>query len=179
MTDIIYEGPHGHQGWHCTVYSMHSYIHHTVHIRDVSLMLGKQDDVPTIIVAYNRYLNCIDQLDQGLATAPTKHKEIQLQMTMFTFFLDLCVSQAYVLCKKIQPKEKVMMTEFKRQLCEKVVTNYTTTISSKTTKKHKASNETAEERPDRCPMPSQLETCHSSSHTKHWWTFHKLPSLLY
>jgi len=33
-------------------------------------------DVPTIIVAYNRYMNCIDWLDQGLATAPTKHKEI-------------------------------------------------------------------------------------------------------
>ena len=123
-------------------------------------------DVPTIIVAYNRYMNCIDRLDQGLATAPTKHKEIRLQMTMFTFFLDLCVSQAYALYKKIHPKEKVMMTEFKRRLCEKLVTNYTTTISSKTAKKRKASNEvTADERPYRCPIPSQLETCHSSGHT--------------
>jgi len=74
--------------------------------------------------------------------------------------------QAYALYKKIQPKEKIMMTEFKRQLCGKLVTNYTTTISSKTTKKHKVSNEaTAEGRPYRCPMPSQLETCHSSGHT--------------
>ena len=59
--------------------------------------------VPTIIVAYNHFMNLVNRLDQLRSTNPTRRKEKRVEMTIFTLFLDLAINNAYALLPKISP----------------------------------------------------------------------------
>lgn len=80
--------------------------------------------VPVIIVAYNMYMNSVDRMDQKRATNPTRRKEQRLHMSLFTYFLDMAALQAYSVFQTIRPRESVSFAEFKRSLCEDLVTPY-------------------------------------------------------
>ncbi len=57
--------------------------------------------VPAPIVAYSMFMNRVDRMDQLQATLATQCKEKRLHMTMFTYVLDLAVSQAYSIYQKL------------------------------------------------------------------------------
>ena len=77
--------------------------------------------VPSIIVAYNFYMNYVDRMDQKRATNATKRREKRLYMSIFTYILDLACHQAFCLLLTIRPKEIFSFQEFKRKLCEELV----------------------------------------------------------
>lgn len=73
------------------------------------------------IVAYNMFMNGVDRMDQYRSTLATQRKEKRLVMTVFTFLLDLAVSQAYAIYQKVaedKGESKKTFFEFKRQLCD-------------------------------------------------------------
>jgi hypothetical protein len=78
--------------------------------------------VPAIIVAYNKYMNGVDRLDQKRATNPTRRKEKRLYMSLFTYILDLAALQAHAVFQAIRPNVDTSFVEFKRMLCEDLVT---------------------------------------------------------
>jgi hypothetical protein len=80
--------------------------------------------VPAFIVAYNVYMNSIHRMDQKHATNPTKRKEQRLHMSLFTYFLDMAALQAFSVFQCICPLESIYFAEFKRSLCEELVTQY-------------------------------------------------------
>jgi hypothetical protein len=82
-------------------------------------------DVPAPIVAYNMFMNSVDRLDQYRSTNPTQRKERRLQMTIFTLFLDLAVSQALAVYNQLMlgdaKARKWDFRVFKRHLCSLLV----------------------------------------------------------
>ena len=78
-------------------------------------------DVPVFIVAYNKYMNSVDRMDQKRSTNPTKRKEKRLGMSIFTYLLDLSVLQSFAIFKTIRPYDKATLTEFKRDLCDSLI----------------------------------------------------------
>ena len=77
------------------------------------------------IVAYNMFMNGVDRMDQYRSTLATERKEKRVQMTLFTFILDLAVSQGYAIYQKVcddrNLKKRDDFFEFKRRLCESLV----------------------------------------------------------
>ena len=81
--------------------------------------------VPAIIVAYNRYMNGVDRADQLRMVNPTKRKEKRLYMNIFTYMLDLGIVNAYTLYKEYAKlSNDYDFSEFKRDICECLVTPY-------------------------------------------------------
>ena len=80
-----------------------------------------QVEVPVFIVAYNKYMNSVDRMDQKRSTNPTKRKEQRLGMSIFTYLLDLCVLQSFSVYKKLQPDKNEPLSEYKRALCEELI----------------------------------------------------------
>ena len=76
----------------------------------------------------------MDRMDQMRATNPLKRKEVQLYMTVWTYFLDLAAHQAYDLFRMIRPAVDIRLNEFKRALCEDFVTPYKD-MNNRTTKR--------------------------------------------
>jgi hypothetical protein len=76
------------------------------------------------IVAYNLFMNGVDRMDQYHATLATQHREKHIHMTLFTFCLDLAITQAFAIYQKVA-KDRGDSTEsyftFKRKLCESLV----------------------------------------------------------
>jgi hypothetical protein len=76
------------------------------------------------IVAYNMFMNGVDRMDQYHATLPTQRKEQRLHMTIFTFILDLSITQAYAIYQKKADEKKdskVSFFEFKRSSCQSLI----------------------------------------------------------
>ena len=81
--------------------------------------------VPSPIVAYNLFMNSVDRMDQKRSALPCKRKEMRLHMSCFTYVLDLACLQTFAIYKVIQPEnDPVTLLQFKRQLCESLVTPY-------------------------------------------------------
>jgi len=80
--------------------------------------------VPSVIAAYNLYMNSVDRMDQKRATNATKRKEQRLYMTIFTYILDLACHQAFSLLQTMRPRENLSFQEFKRDLCEELVSEF-------------------------------------------------------
>jgi hypothetical protein len=57
--------------------------------------------VAALIVAYNMFMNGVDRMDQYRSTLATQRKAKRLHMTIFTFLMDLGISQAFAVYKKI------------------------------------------------------------------------------
>jgi len=53
--------------------------------------------VPNIIVAYNKYMNNVDLVDQRRKTSYTQRKERKLYMNFFSLILDYAINNAYAL----------------------------------------------------------------------------------
>ena len=64
------------------------------------------------IVAYNMFMNDVDHMDQYRSTLPTQCKELRLHMTIFTFLLDLAVSQAYAIHQKCSEDDRASHMTF-------------------------------------------------------------------
>ena len=92
--------------------------------------------VPSIIVAYNNYMNGVDRMDQMRATNPIKRREKRLYMSVWTYFLDLATHQAFALYKVIREDDDMNLKEFKRAICEDLVTPYKE-LDSSTRKRHR------------------------------------------
>ena len=52
---------------------------------------------PAIIVAYNMFMNSVDQMDQRRARNPAHQKEQRLHMNFSTFILDVSALQVFAL----------------------------------------------------------------------------------
>lgn len=81
----------------------------------------KEFHVPAIIGAYNKFMNSVDRMDQRRSTNPTRRKEQRLHMNIFTYVLDLCAHQAYVVKQGIYDETITSLVEFKRSICEAFV----------------------------------------------------------
>ncbi len=57
--------------------------------------------VPAPIVAYNKFMNGVDCMDQLYSTHVTQRREKRVYMTTFMYLLDLSVMQAYAIYQKI------------------------------------------------------------------------------
>eukprot|EP00171_Calliarthron_tuberculosum_P021882 IDg21882t1 len=81
--------------------------------------------VPAIVGAYSKFMNGVDKRDQLKATAPTRRKENSLQMSMFTWLLDMCVHNSYALYLHLQERvpsmKRMNVCAFKRQLVMQLV----------------------------------------------------------
>jgi hypothetical protein len=53
--------------------------------------------VPAPIVAYNKYMNAVDRMDQMRSTNPTCRKEKRVPMTLFTGMIDVAINNAFAL----------------------------------------------------------------------------------
>jgi hypothetical protein len=77
------------------------------------------------IVAYNMFMNGIDRMDQYRSTLATQRKEKRLHMTIFTFLMDLGISQAFAVYQKIADERNESTQhnffEFKRKVCESLI----------------------------------------------------------
>ena len=81
--------------------------------------------VPSPIVAYNLFMNSVDRMDQKRSALPCKRKEQRLQMSAFTYLLDLACLQAYAIYSDIETsKNKMLLIQFKRKLCKTLVEPY-------------------------------------------------------
>ena len=86
--------------------------------------------VPAIVAAYNMFMNAVDRMDQIRSTAPTRHREKHLPMTLFTLILDLAVNNARAIQNKLELGDDISngieckMVSYKRRLCEQLVTPY-------------------------------------------------------
>jgi hypothetical protein len=80
--------------------------------------------VPAPIVAYNMFMNGVDRMDQRRATLATQRKEQRIQMTLFTFILDLAVKQGFAIYQKLvmgRAEKKLTFFNFKRNLCDSLI----------------------------------------------------------
>ncbi len=57
--------------------------------------------VPAPIVAYNKFMNGVDHMDQLRSTHVTQWREKKVHMTIITYLLDLSFTQAYTIYQKI------------------------------------------------------------------------------
>jgi len=76
------------------------------------------------IVAYNMFMNGVDRMDQYRSTLATQRKERRLQMTIFTYLLDLAIGQAFALCQKMASQEghsSPSYFSFKHKICDYLV----------------------------------------------------------
>ena len=106
--------------------------------------------VPSIIVAYNIFMNSVDRFDQYRQTYITQRRERRVTMSIFTFLLDASIYNAYAIYQQLyisEQRSKAMeMKEFRRILITQLVGNVTrkskqttNTVSSTipiTTEKH-------------------------------------------
>ncbi len=60
--------------------------------------------VPAPIVAYNEFMNGADRMDQVRSTLQTQRREKRVHMSVFTYLLDLSVSQVYAVYNKLKEK---------------------------------------------------------------------------
>ena len=58
--------------------------------------------VPTIIAAYNLFINSVDQMDQIRAVMPTRRREKRLSLSISTWFIDLSHSNAFALREELR-----------------------------------------------------------------------------
>ncbi len=79
--------------------------------------------VPSIISAYNLYMNGVDKFDQVRSTNSTQRKEQRVSMTIFTFLLDSAIQNAYSILPLIDKtiKKKVEFRHFKREIAKALV----------------------------------------------------------
>jgi len=76
-------------------------------------------------VAYNMFMNGVNRMDQYQSALATQRKEKRLHMTIFTFLMDLGISQAFPVHQKIadernEPAQHNFF-EFKRKVCESLI----------------------------------------------------------
>ena len=85
--------------------------------------------VPSIIVAYNIFMNSVDRFDQYRQTYITLRRERRVTMSIFTFLLDASIYNAYAVYQQLnisEPRSKVMdMKEFRRIVITQLVGNET------------------------------------------------------
>jgi hypothetical protein len=81
--------------------------------------------VPAPIVAYNKFMNRVDRMDQLRSTHVIQRREKRVHMTIFTYLLDLSITQAYTIYQKlVEGKGDVIpffFFEFKRSICSRLI----------------------------------------------------------
>lgn len=88
--------------------------------------------VPSIVVAYNKFMNAVDVMDQYRGYCATKRKDSRISTALFGFVVDACVHNAYAVYKQLIKTAKsnqwlmecpseLKFQEFKRQICEQLV----------------------------------------------------------
>jgi hypothetical protein len=80
--------------------------------------------VPAPIFAYNNFMNGVDWMDQYRATLAMQRKEVRIHMTIWTFCLDLAITQAYAVYRKAatdKGEPYVSFFKFKRRICAALI----------------------------------------------------------
>ena len=78
--------------------------------------------VPVIIVAYNNYMNLVNRMYHICSSNSTRRRENQLQMSMFTYIMDLAYINENAVFEEItsaKTHENVPFNELKQIICEK------------------------------------------------------------
>jgi len=76
------------------------------------------------IVAYNMFMNGVDRMDQYCATLAAQRREKRVHKTMFTFILDLSITQAYAVYQKMSSEKELPVMSyfnFKRTVCHSLI----------------------------------------------------------
>jgi hypothetical protein len=89
---------------------------------------------PSLLVAYNVFMNSVDLMDQRRAVNPTKRKEPRLSMTLWTWALDLALHNAYSLKGELDPDTQISFREFKRGVAEQMVSGLLASRTSRTSR---------------------------------------------
>jgi hypothetical protein len=77
---------------------------------------------PTVIAIYNRFMNGVDRVDQLRSTNPTRRREKRLDMTLFTWLIDLAIIYAFLLLKRTTTSTS-SLRKFKRQIADSLTRN--------------------------------------------------------
>jgi hypothetical protein len=79
-------------------------------------------DAPTIVVAYNLFMNAVNRMDQRRQPVACQQREKRVSMTIFTLILDLACSNGYAIgCTlSTQYKCSVWFDKFKRRTAEQL-----------------------------------------------------------
>ena len=80
--------------------------------------------VPVLIVAYNLFMNAVDQLDQKRAACAILRKEIRVSQSIFTWILDAACINANALRMTLLPGDEIKLPEFKRRVSLYLVSVY-------------------------------------------------------
>lgn len=80
-------------------------------------------NVPTVVKAYNLFMNGVDRFDQLRASHMTARRENQISMPVFTFLLDASVQNGYAMNRSIKKPQTDTMTlkESERRVAEAMV----------------------------------------------------------
>uniref|UniRef100_H3GEE4 PiggyBac transposable element-derived protein domain-containing protein n=1 Tax=Phytophthora ramorum TaxID=164328 RepID=H3GEE4_PHYRM len=78
--------------------------------------------VPSMVVAYNLFMNGVDRVGQLRSTNPIRRKEKRLSMSILTWALDLALINAFTLLKKVAGEDatRVTLRDFKQRVAEKL-----------------------------------------------------------
>jgi len=103
--------------------------------------------VPAPIVAYNSFMNAVDRMDQVRSTLRTQRREKRIHMSIWTYLLDLSVSQAYAVYQKMTEANRTKQTffEFKRNICEQLIIPHRITKSPARSRRERAQAAVQEE----------------------------------
>jgi hypothetical protein len=97
-------------------------VHYISRWTGVEVLHRSKIPAPSVLVAYNVFMNSVDLMDQRRAVNPTKRKEPRLSMTLWTWALDLGLHNAFALREELDPVETIPFREFKRRVAEQLVT---------------------------------------------------------
>jgi hypothetical protein len=97
----------------------------------VEMLHRSRIPAPSLLVAYNVFMNSVDLMDQRRAVNPTKRKEPRLSMTLWTWALDLALHNAFALRAEMNAGEDILFREFKRRVAEQLVTPLLTLRASR------------------------------------------------
>ena len=82
---------------------------------------------PALVIAYNRFMNAVDRVDQHRAANPIQRKESRIYMAMWSMYVDMGVNNAFSLFRSIADghgAKKMEFKEFKRRISESLVTPF-------------------------------------------------------
>jgi len=81
--------------------------------------------VPSVVAIYNNYMGAVDRMDQVRAMNPTKRAEKRVSVSIYTWFLDLCINNAYAMRSELRNRNEnipgISFREFKWNIVKNLV----------------------------------------------------------
>jgi len=81
--------------------------------------------VPSFVAIYNNFMGAVDRMDQVRAMNPTKRAEKRVSLSIFTWFLDLCINNAFAMRTELRNRNEnvdaISFREFKWNIVKNLV----------------------------------------------------------